>query len=362
MRTIIALFTVVLLFGAASAQFDSILNPICGTMFGQLSPSAPTNDSISVLVTISFAITLAVLSVLGLVYAIGYGLGIDSLKTFVRTEYLESFFNLAMIIFIAGGLGFAGSAISFLSNVAGIGQTTVQVNSVYDAYYAICTNYINTGANTVLGYATEISTEITIIDIFKGTYISAAPGDFGFSGLFFSGLQPIDNIYGLELGFYMAMAGMFVGIPVLLWIVYNLFPWFLYAGVMLRAFPWTRAAGGSFIALFIAFYIVFPAIILPFSQYGVPGNGGITWASQSQISGISGLVGFAPTLITSTLGSVFGGAYLQVEGFGAAASAFAVQILGIVIALLVSLDVVELLGDILGAPSMHAKNLLSKVI
>lgn len=402
---IFALVTILLLFGAASAQFEGFLTPICSNLFGSTT-SSPTGANVSVLVQVSFVVVFLVLVVLGIVYAIGYGFGIDSLKAFVRTEYIESFFNLILIVFIAGGLGFAGSAISFLSSVAGIGSTSTSVNSVYDAYFAICTNYLTNGAGTILGYAAQISTEITILDIFKGTLVQAAPGDFGFGGLLFSGLQPVDNIYDIQAGFYMAMAGMFIGIPVLLWIIYNLFPWFLYTGVLLRAFPWTRAAGGSFIALFIAFYIVFPAIILPFSEYGVSGNGGAiscsaggalpscsagtpscsngatpscvattptcvgggspptcqNWDTHDQINSISNMVGFSPSLITGTLGVFFGGAYDEVKSFSATASAFAVQILGVVIALLISLDIVEVLGDLLGAPSMHTRDLFRKVI
>ena len=74
------------------------------------------------------------------------------------------------------------------------------------------------------------------------------------------------------------------------------------------------------------------------------------------------LAGFVPSIIESTLLVFLGGAYGEVQGFGSSASAFAVQLIGVVISLLISLDPVEVLGDLLGAPSMHAKRLLSKVI
>ena len=249
---IIALITILLLFGAANAQFDSILQPICGSLFSQSTSVLGSGGGSSpafYIIEVALTIAVSVLLILGVLYAIGYGFGIDSLKAFVRTEYLESVFNLAMIVFISGGLAFAGSAVSFLSSVAGIGQTTTApVTTISSAYGAICTNYVNYGAATVLDYAVEMSARLTVLDIFKNAFIIIEPNEFGFDGLFFSGLQPVDNIYSLQIDFYMAMAGMFIGIPVLLWMIYVLFPWFLYVGVLLRAFPWTRAAGGSFLA------------------------------------------------------------------------------------------------------------------
>ncbi|MCL5239063.1 MAG: hypothetical protein M1286_01145 [Candidatus Marsarchaeota archaeon] len=178
----------------------------------------------------------------------------------------------------------------------------------------------------------------------------------------FQGLEPFASLLGQQLDVTLAIAGLLIIIPVFLFIVYGLFPIFLYAGVLLRSFPWTRAAGGTLIALFIAFYIVFPSLLYPFTTYLPQIATGLQQLSASA-SGVQAIWQFS----TGTVGALLpfvGGSFIssEVNGFAIAVSNAAVQLVGLVISFLISFDLVETFGDMLGSPSLQAKGLLSKVI
>jgi len=318
----------------------------------------------------SVAIVLAVFTVLGVVYAIAISFGIQSLKEFVKTELLEGMFNIAIIMMIAPGLAFAGGAMSFLSNLGGLtvqnmaggGGAATSVTSAHDVYLSICKSYIGTGVVTTLPYIVSISVTMVILNTLHNLVIELKPGSFGFSFSPFGGLDPVIALVGMEFSFFMLMIGFFVAIPMLLYIIYFLFPIFLYTGVFLRSLPWTRSVGGSLIALFISFYIVFPSLLYPFAQY----NAG-QFVSLSLGNSIWDAVAFSATTLLQAVpfSNVFGNSMVnQINVFADAVSILAVQILGVLIAVIISLDLVEVIGDLLGAPSIrsHSKRLLSKVI
>jgi hypothetical protein len=52
----------------------------------------------------------------------------------------------------------------------------------------------------------------------------------------------------------------------------------------------------------------------------------------------------------------------QLQWFSNQISYSVLQVFGVVVAILISFDLVEKLGDVLGAPSVHARSLLSKVL
>jgi hypothetical protein len=151
-----------------------------------------------------------------------------------------------------------------------------------------------------------------------------------------------------------AFVAIMIGIPLLLFFIYYLFPFFLYAGVLFRSFPWTRAAGGTLLALFISFYIVFPSLIYPFSVLSTTNLGNAYTAPSLSSSTLSinnweqfgSLVRLGP-LILAYVGGL-SGAILQIAG--------------LVIALVISYDLVEMFGKLLGAPSASGRKMLSKVV
>lgn len=369
-RNIIALLSIVLLLGVANAQ---LFGCFCSTLFGVPNGICPVqggqvNAANSQLISISLIIVLFVLSALGIIYAMGYGFGIESLKTFVKSEVLESVFNLVLIALTASGIAFAGGGIAFFSNIGGIGlqPSPPAVSSAIDVDMAICNNYVVNGVSNLLPDILTTTGTVVALTSMQSFKITLEPDWFGFEVSLFKGLGPVITVVNIELSFLMGVVAILFAVPLLLYFIYYLFPVFFYCGILLRSFPWTRPAGGSFIALFIAFYIVFPALIYPFST---------SIASTFTGFGLPLLSSFGFSFSAIAAGNPFTSVFfssiglnpllLEIQGFGSIVSGIAIDLIGLVISLIVSLDFIEVLGDLLGAPALgagHTKRLLSKVI
>ncbi len=357
---------IVVLFSTVNAALPQLFGNFCSDLYtgSSLDKSLASATTYNGLIGISLLLVLLVLMCLGIAYAFGYGFGIDSLKRFCRTEVLESAFNLIIIGVIASGLAFANGAVSFIASISSVGLSAFSSNSIipsntFALYSNLCNNYINTGVSSVLPNVISASAVQGVLSGLQSINLEFEPNYFGFSFSPYAGLTPVVNMMGTQVSFFMLMIGIFVAIPLLLYLVYFLFPVFLYVGVLLRSFPWTRAAGGSMLALFIAFYIVFPSLLYPFSTYTSSQFQPLTTNSISS----AGLSSTQALLTLVPLPAVFGNPlYAEIGSFAGQATFLAIQLLGLVISLLISMDLMEVLGDMLGSPSLQSKKLLSKVI
>ena len=384
-KIIIAMLLLLLLqpaaFHAQSLEQD-FSNLFCAPLFGGSSVvgstiAVSTPSTYSNMLDFSLLIILMVLVVLGIIYAIGYSMKIDKLLSYSKTELLESIFNIIIIVAIAGGMGLVFSGISFITSIANTGLAsaqnainsqgggivllpTTQVTNAHDLYVGICDNYGNGIIGIVgnlinlyeLGIEQSLAQSLTIeLMPNYGGFLMLTPG-VTFSPL--AGLSPSMQVISSLFTIISAFVAIMIGIPLLLFFIYYLFPFFLYAGVLFRSFPWTRAAGGTLLALFISFYIVFPSLIYPFSVLSTTNLGNAYTAPSLSSSTLSinnweqfgSLVRLGP-LILAYVGGL-SGAILQIAG--------------LVIALVISYDLVEMFGKLLGAPSASGRKMLSKVV
>lgn len=342
---------------------------------------------------LALLIVVCVMLVLAMVYGIGYGFGIRKLVEFAKTEYLESFFNLILILIIAFALGNAGTLSSFFTSIAGVtqlGNTPVPTNAL-SLYSGICYNTITAQIAPSVGNLAVTLFNIPVYSFLQGISFTAAvppPASvvLGFS-LTLSPFAGVSLDYQLVTFLLMPVFLMFfIGVTIifLFFIIFFLFPVFLYAGVLLRSFPWTRAAGGALLALFISFYIVLPALyypILAFSanqvanaqlptcstsgQQSLTGTQGNCQASSGIWSWVEGVLSGANSFVngTYTLIADPGTTFIQLIDAYISFLAFAVfEFVGFSIALIISFDLLEALGDLLGAPSLQSGRLLERLI
>lgn len=326
------------------------------------------------LLGIALVIVLAVLAVMGLVYAVGRGFGINGMVEFAKTEYFESFANIVLIVVIAGGMTVVFSIMLLVSNiivsgisgVPSIHAPSVSLTTSTQMYNALCSNYagalFGVGKNLIAVYVQEIlfnfvgSVGVDLAPNGQGI-IPYVPG-FSFSPLV--GLLVVPQALGIVVSLIFFIGLVNLGMMLLLFIIYYLFPIFLYIGILFRSFPWTRAAGGAFLSLFIAFYIVMPSILYPFSLI-------TSSASLYSLSAGSGSISSVNTLFTFITGIVSENwintvPYTVISSDIALSMGTMLQIIGFIIALMVSYDLMEALSDVLGAPSMTSNNLLRRFI
>ena len=341
-------------------------------------------------VTISLLIVFTVIVVLSIVYAVGSGFGIPRLVNFAKVEFVESFFNLLLIIVLIGGLPALAGLSSFFTNLASFGASNLQGagaasvspgTGMQGIYTNICTNLVN---NMV--YPTAVKFFWTAISTWVYQFLIGITLSVNLNKLFlpnfsiapFTGFAVYSQIVLFELGPLVVI--LFIGLVIifLLYVIYFLFPIFLYLGLVFRSFPWSRAAGGSLLSLFLTFYIIFPALYYPLSNMGTL----IITATQQGSncgSGLQGTTGTAcPSIdssqfISSTVSSGYDWVWSYLSGSGnymvyvvdsyisiIAYGVVNVVMLGLV--LLISFDILEAFGDFLGSPSLTSGKVLERLI
>jgi len=345
------------------------------------SPGAGISSVGNSLIGISMLIILAMLMIAGVAYSIGQAFHLDPLINFSKAEMLEGGGNLAIIAVVGIAMAFAPASLSFFSNLAtfssGTGSVSSGTGSINTMYVNLC-NDINTNVITAsLENWFGIFVNLMITNVFAtsspptgGFKLSIMPNNFGIAVDPFQGVALLTQLLWDEQTTY--FGGMFLGMfmIVILFIIYYLFPLFLYIGIALRSFPWTRPAGGSLIALFIAFYIIFPALMFPFlgiSGHGLSGKGfceSSTFnATYSNICNAGSFLTTSGKEIFGLLNYDFGNIYYEnVFAFIQGLQFIGIDLVGLIIALIVSYEMVEKIGTILGAPSLQGARMLGRVV
>ena len=330
------------------------------------------------IVAIALLVVLMMFCVTGAAYAIGYAFHINSLLTFAKTEMLEAFANVVIIVVIGVGASVAFGAISFFVQVGSLQPGATAVPTVADAhalYLNMCSNIQkNIMENGLVNWIGIYLNLILTNFLAQGTppaggfKIHLMPNGFGVAFSPYYGMALATQlIWDEQLAYFNSIfLGMFL--VILLFTVYFLFPLFLYVGIVLRSFPWTRPAGASLISLFIAFYIVFPALFYPFTV-SIDSHAGEGFCTNPQFSAYGTLCnsqnfldvswGDYANLLTFQLGDLY---YSDTASFMSGMEFVGLSAIGLIVSMLISYEIVEKLGDILGSPSLEGTRLLSRIL
>lgn len=391
--------------GASQTYCTDLFNNVHGIVNSNIYTLSTFND----LISFTGLIIIVVIMFMSLIYGLGIALGLDSFKQFAKTEYLESAVNLLILLFVVGAVFTANGFTSFFSNLSSStvpsttgGVTTYSGGGIKNLYINICNNILNlqvfTGALIIFGTFIELVGYNLLAGINIGFSFSGKNG-FSFGNLLPSvSITPLAGL-GITVGFiyneFSALSG-FIGLSIatilLLFVIYFLFPLLFYVGVLLRSFPWTRAAGGSLIALFVSFFLIFPSVFSVFT-FSTATNiistlsqlcGSPTAAGASASSGNicitsspsnSNLVAFAQNFGISSLSSASSGSFLlgflfkNGVGFDANITLYSEEVgfyvlmfVGMFIAFIISYDMLGLLSKLLGSPSFNGKKIFGKIV
>lgn len=371
----------------------------------QVFPSIFVNGNLGLnIAELALLVVLGVFCILALAYGIGYAFGISKLVQFARTEALESVLNIILIGVIAGSLATTASYAGFFGSLASSysSQPSPQYGSAL--YMGICQNIINTQIGPSISTLILTFANIPFYSLISSLSLTTSPATPGLSNfvpsITFKPLDGVQMYYQLVVFLLLPLSiTLFLGVTTnfLLLTIYFLFPAFLYLGVLLRSFPWTRAAGGALLALFISFYIIFPALYYPVTALASsqiytatnsacvansPNSGFGTCQSPSLIyswflTNAAGLPTQLSTLsLSNPLSSVSiltfvaslpflnpGQVFIQlIDAYISYIATAVLNLIGFSIALLISFDLLEALGDFLGSPSLTSGRLLERLI
>lgn len=354
---------------------------------GKILPGISDFATYNFMLQFSLEIILAVLMIMALLYAIGTAFSIPRVITYVKTEYLESILNIVIIVMLFGGMIFIAQGVSFITNLGGsvVSASGVQaattgyalgtgasVSTVPLLYSSICNVYFNDAVLHFGGLAV-LSGDSLIYSIASGFSVQAMPNGMGIETTPLNGLTPFMQVLSFMTPLISGAIIVELGIIFLLAIIYYLFPIFLFSGILLRCFPWTRAAGGTLLALFIGFYVFFPALLYPFASVDyrclAAQQSACISQGQQQLNlpaiptDLAGIFSYVQTL-PGNINTFFGeGQFIALMDFWIFSIINAsFQIFGVVLSFVISYNLLEGFADLLGAPSLQAKNMLKKVI
>jgi hypothetical protein len=304
------------------------------------------------LVGMSFLIISVMLLLIGAVYGIGYAFQYEKLKNFSKMEFGEIILTVLIIsVFVGSAFG---------------------INSLYSSgnrFVTACTYLSSSSIGTIPGIITVYIVS-TILQLIQNISLNAeVSAQFVVGGLSaqismapLTGLSLLTKPIGFAMSLFSVTLSLDLAIILFISLIYNLFPLFLFSGIALRTIPWTRAAGGAFLGIFIGFYVFFPVVLT--LMLGV-GN----TSTVSVPSVIAPNLQSTPTAAISQAGSEVNSVFGQSTNSGllqwfiseiAAPSIY--SLFSVIISLILSFDFAETVGDYLGAPSFTGSNILGKLI
>lgn len=332
-----------------------VINP--KNTFLTLAPNAP-----NALLKMTVLIILVMIVVVGFLYALAYGLGIQKLLIFTRAEIGE--------IILTGVVAFI-----FLTAMSMLGSTsTASSGGITNIYGSDCIS-LTTSSLGLLSPLVQMSLSQLIIKIFSSLTVRIYPNWEGIAFSPFAGF----SIISTPLNYGITISGMLImllfGMSIILGIIYSFFPIFLYIGIILRAIPWTRAAGGAFLGLFAGLYIMFP-IMLYFGLMGPAAFQCLASTSTCPNSAVSALSQvnsqFQASKVTSVTNgiSIFSSIINAINGvispFGFITTYILEPVLYTLIiyifSLIIAFNFMEQVGDLLGAPSLSSEHALKNII
>jgi hypothetical protein len=334
-----------------------------------VSPAIATYSSYTGLISVALLVVMAMFMVMAVIYALGIAFRWDMLMNFAKREYLEGFVTILIILFIAAGIAAFSGAESSIGSIFSTTSGTTVPGTFQTLYTSLCNNIFS--KMVVPGFLMVLWTDVNklMISLISNFKIEFAPGGMGIVVNPFAGFSSLNQLIWVESGIatFMVVGGGLI--IMLLFVIYYLFPIFLFLGVALRAFPWTRAAGGAFIALFIAFYVLFPAIMYPFTvSYSSTNNPSSISAAicKSGTSTCPSGIGLALDSFTQYLGvinlDIGYSEYTNLLYFSQLFIYIVLDFMGLVIALLISYDTVTIFGKLLGSNSVSGSGIMGKIL
>ena len=332
----------------------------CNTAISNVPTVLSYPSALGSLLPVALMLILIMVTVVGITYALGAALKIDKLTRFSRTELGEILITALIVLIFIGTVSASNSTVSGPASVLHIAGNAFNSS----IFYGACTRLTDTSLNLVYPLI-EIGATYDLTDLLGNLAINLEPDMFGVSFNPLAGYSTLVGLLNILMSVTGALIAFSLGIVFFLSLIYSVFPIFLYLGIVLRTIPWTRAAGGAFLGMFLGFYVLFP-LLLYFSLSvnsvalaAVSSVGLSSAVSQltSQFSPFSPLAALANSGVQSITATYFISMFVQNVLEPSFYTVFALAL-----SLIIAFDFAETVGDFLGAPSLSSKNTLKGLI
>ncbi len=303
------------------------------------------------LIVITLLLLLLMLNIAALMYLLGSAIKIPQLVSFGKTEIGEVMVTAIIVFIFLGGFQIENSL------------------PVPGNYLALAPGVISQGifqndcSSLAGGSLTALSTDLIplavasdIVQFSSSITYGAYVTNEGFSAKPLAGLAFSTQIYGKLIPVLVGLIALPLAGAAILAIFYAIAPLFLYLGIILRTIPFTRAAGGSFLGMFVAFYLLFPLLLYLLIANVSVATSTISASSLGQLTsniqpGVSWLPSYGELGLGITKGVIV-----------SAIAQLLYLVLAFILAIIIAFDFMERAGDLLGAPSLASKHTLRNII
>ena len=348
-----ALLMLLALMHAPSAQ-----STICSSIIPSGNSTLFSNTgAMNTILGISLLILLVMAMISAMLYAIGYSFRLNNLVGISKREFGEIAVTALVVFILVGAFSITGSFAP---------PKLVSSTGAYSSgiFLSDC-NQLSAYSFTLFSYSFDLGIVQDVVQLAAGTNIALTPYNLGVSFNPFQGYLSVSNAISDLFVLAGAVAGLLIGIGVILGVFYKIMPIFLFAGIILRTLPPTRAAGGAFIGLFIGFFIVFP-IMLHFILVNTPSNLSPSQLGPSPIGFGGGFINWLsnPGLtftLWSSITSILDPSYTVEYILGVLVPSL-YAVFAVVFSFIVSFDFAEIMGDFLGSPSLSTSKSLNRML
>ncbi len=297
----------------------------------------------------AFVIVLIMILLASIAYMLGYAFHIDKLTRFSLSELGEIAVTVIVILVFFGALFLSSPASGnfFALSNGNFGASTFQNDCLT----------IGTTAQNMIGQIESLLAQQLGWNFVSGINYKFYITYFGAEASPLAGFAYISNSVGYLVPITGGIFAFLLAVMAAFYVIYSLFPLFLFLGIILRAFTVSRPAGGAFLGLFAGFYIAFPLLVSVLitcgnnacvgATAGIPNvlngiNGVTSWNEDSTtgLVNISPIPNFIESVLVPTLYVIF----------------------ALIVSFLISFDFMEAVGDLLGAPSLSSSQVLKKLV
>lgn len=192
---------------------------------------------------ITFGVISLVFALVALAYAVGMGFHLPKLQAWAKDEFYQALASALLAVFL----------LTFLSTI------DATMLSIYGADpFGLAMNFINELIGAMMEWFLAIVEISAVFALLQSLLFSAMPTQTGFSVSPFVGLAPVTSMLSLAIEAVLGGAGLLLGQLSFLSFIQTQLQILLPMGIALRAFPFSRPAGGAIIAVFLGFYVFYP--------------------------------------------------------------------------------------------------------
>jgi len=238
--------------------------------------TSPTPSIPQEIITTSLLIIFVEVSALGILYGLGRAFSYQKLISYSKGEFTQALANIILIGVISALL----LDVDIFDAIKSLPEYLKDNIAHKIIGYSWGIIFWNAYASSVASFSVDLEVHIPLVVI--PVTITLGMDDIQI----IDGIAPFLDVVDRLISFFSDAYIFIIATEVFIKFIIEMSPILLYLGLLLRVIPWTRTAGGYLIAFFLVFYFFYPLLLLfffsldPFKQVNFTENWFWTYLKQ----------------------------------------------------------------------------------